>query len=256
MKILISDKKKKDVFVSLFHVLKNCSTFINVKFDIEMTHIQGMDKSHVCLFDLKINKSWFNEYVMDEQNKICFDSNVFHSIISTKSDNQDLIIQLDNYNNDTLHITFVSPEHKKGDFKKSFKMPLVDFEYEEMNIPNAEYDAEFSLSSKQITDIFNQLSNFGTDIMIKCTEEDISLTTDGIVGEMRVDIPIDDLSSFSIVEGEEIKLSYSLAYMNKMCINNKLSNDIEFALSNECPMKITYNLGDDSFMIFFIATKI
>jgi proliferating cell nuclear antigen len=221
-----------------------------------MTHIQGMDKSHVCLFDLKINKSWFNEYFMDEPNKICFDSNVFHSIISTKSDNQDLIIELDNENNDTLHITFVSPEHKKGDFKKSFKMPLVDFEYEEMNIPNAEYDAEFSLSSKQITDIFNQLGNFGNDIMIKCSEEDISLTTDGIIGEMRVDIPIDDLSSFSIVEGEEIKLSYSLAYMNKMCINNKLSNDIEFSLSNECPMKITYNLGDDSLMVFFIATKV
>jgi proliferating cell nuclear antigen len=134
-------------------------------------------------------------------------------------------------------------------------MPLAEYEYEEMNIPTVDYDAEFSLSSKQITDMFSQLSNFGSDIIIKCSENDISLTTNGVTGEMRVDIPIDDLSSYSIIEGEEIILTYSLSYINKMCITNKLSNEVEFSLSNECPMKICYNLGDDSFMVFFIAPK-
>jgi hypothetical protein len=41
-----------------------------------------------------------------------------------------------------------------------------------------------------------------------------------------------------------------------MCITNKLSSDVDFSLSNERPMKISYNLGDDSFMEFFIAPKI
>jgi proliferating cell nuclear antigen len=73
---------------------------------------------------------------------------------------------------------------------------------------------------------------------------------------MRVDIPIDDLTSYSIVEGAEIKLTYSLAYMNKMCITNKLSTDIDFSLSNDRPMKIEYSLGEDSSMVFFIAPKV
>jgi DNA polymerase III sliding clamp (beta) subunit (PCNA family) len=73
---------------------------------------------------------------------------------------------------------------------------------------------------------------------------------------MTVDIPIDDLSCYSIVEGEEILLTYSLGYINKMCITNKLSNDIEFYLGNDMPMKINYNLGDDSYIMFFIAPKI
>jgi proliferating cell nuclear antigen len=124
-----------------------------------------------------------------------------------------------------------------------------------MKIPTVEYDAEFSLSSKQISDMFTQLNNFGNDIIIKCSEEDINLSTNGVSGEMRVDIPIDEVSSYSIVEGEEIILTYSLAYINKMCITNKLSTDIEFSLSNECPMKINYNLGDDSSLVFFIAPK-
>jgi proliferating cell nuclear antigen PCNA len=258
MNILISDKRKKEIFVSLFQVLKNCTSIVNVMFNIDNAHIQGMDKSHICLFDIKINKEWFTNYDIKNTNKICFDTNVFYSIISSKSDNQDLIIKMNKNNEDTIHINFISQEKetKKNEFNKFFKMPLVEYEYEEMNIPIVDYDAEFSLSSKQISEMFSQLSNFGSDIIIKCSENDISLTTNEVNGEMRVDIPIDDLTSYSIVEGEEILLTYSLTYINKMCITNKLSSDIEFSLSNERPMKISYNLGDDSSMVFFIAPKI
>jgi proliferating cell nuclear antigen PCNA len=255
MRIQISDKKKKDIFVSLFQVLKNCSTHISIIFEPDVAHIQGMDKSHVCLFDVKLQQKWFTSYDIIDSTKICFDSNVFHSIISTKSENQDLNIKMNNDDQDVLYINFESNEVKKGDFKKSFKMPLSEYEYEEMNIPVVDYDAEFSLSSKQISDMFSQLNNFGNDIIVNCSETSISLTTNGITGEMRVDIPIDDLSSYSIVEGEDITLTYSLAYINKMCITNKLSSDVEFSLSNDCPMKISYDLGDDSSMIFFIAPK-
>ena len=143
MKIQINDKKKKDLFVSLFQVLKNCSTLICITFENELAHIQGMDKSHVCLFDVKLNKNWFTNYDIIKSTKICFDSTVFHSIIATKSDNQDLVIKLSENNQDILHINFEFNESKKGDFKKSFKMPLVEYEYEEMNIPNVVYDIDF-----------------------------------------------------------------------------------------------------------------
>jgi len=260
MRICISDKKKKDIFVSLFQVIKNCSALINASFDEERMFIQGLDKSHICLFNVVISKKWFTNYDLSESDianklKLCFDTNVFHSIISTKSDNQDLIIKSDEKNGDILYINFESPETKKGEFKKSFKMPLADYEYEEMHIPDVEYDAEFTVSSKEIADIFAQLSNFGNDIIINCSEEEVSLMTNGVTGEMKVDIPVDDLSSYSVVEDEKIVLTYSLIYVNKMCITNKLSHDIEFSLSNQCPMKVSYDLGDDSSLIFYIAPK-
>jgi proliferating cell nuclear antigen PCNA len=260
MRICISDKKKKDIFVSLFQVIKNCSALINATFDEERMFIQGLDKSHICLFNVIISKNWFSKYDLGENNKtdklqLCFDSNVFHSIISTKCDDQDLIIKTDDTNGDIMYINFESPKTKKGEFKKSFKMPLADYEYEEMHIPDVEYDAEFTVSSKEIADIFAQLSNFGNDIIINCSDEEVRLMTNGVSGEMRVDIPVEDLSTYSVVEGENIVLTYSLVYVNKMCITNKLSNEIEFSLSNQCPMKIHYNLGDDSSLVFYIAPK-
>lgn len=256
MKIQINDKKKKDLFVSLFHILKSCSSTINLSLTSNSMHIQGMDKSHICLFNVILNSKWFDEYKLNNDAKISFSSSVFYSIISTKTDNQNLHIFMKNADDDQLEIKFESEgDTKKKDFKKSFKMPLIEYEYEEMNIPNPDYDAEFSFSSKQISDIFSQLNNFSDDIIIQCSENDVNLSANGANGEMKVEIPIDELTSFSIVEGEIITLTYSLAYINKMCITNKLSTDIDFSLSNECPLKINYDLGDDSNLVFFIAPK-
>ena len=271
MKFVVSDKNKKDIFVSIFLVLKNCTSIISCIFEEELLHIQGMDKSHICLFDIKLKKTWFDEYIVPEKKILSFDSNIFYSIISTKSESQSIIFKMETDNEDTLFIDFISNEEKKNSelkekktkkksetkqFKKSFKLPLTENEYEELNIPSTEYDAEFTLYSNQINDIFTQLNHFGNYIIIKCSEENIYLTTNGVTGEMRVQIPIDDVSSYSIVEGEEIILTYSLIYLNKMCITNKLSEEIEFSLSNESPMKIVYSLGEDSSIAFYMAPKV
>ena len=44
--------------------------------------------------------------------------------------------------------------------------------------------------------------------------------------------------------------------MNKMCLTNKLTDDISFSISNQAPMKIKYDLGDNSSILFFIAPKV
>ena len=254
MKITITNKNKKDLFVSLFQVLKNCTTIVNVIFDTDKLYIQGMDKSHVCLFDIKIQKKWFDEYIIEEKTNVSFDTNTFHLIISTKQESHDIIIH--KIDEDNLNIDLVSKEHAKGEFNKYFKISLTDYEYELMNIPEVDYDAEFSISSKKICEIVSQMMTFGSNIKINCSEEKIDLVTNGITGEMLVNIPIDDLTEYSIVEGEEINLSYSLNYINKMCLTNKISNEVNFYISGKYPMKIQYDLGDDSYIIFFIAPKI
>jgi hypothetical protein len=97
---------------------------------------------------------------------------------------------------------------------------------------------------------------FGNDIRFICSEEKIDLVTNGIAGELLVNIPIEELAEFSIIEGDNVDLTYSLSYINKMCLTNKLTNDISFFISKEYPMKILYNIGDESNLVFFIAPKV
>lgn len=254
---VISDKKKKDIFISIFNLLKSSSSQINLTINKTTFHIQGMDKSHVCLFNLKLYFEWFDYYEVNKKYELCFDTGIFYSIISTKCEEQSLVFYLEEDKTDILSIELKNNENtKKTDYNKFFKLPLLDYEYNEMVIPTTEYDAELALPSKKMTDILSQLSNFGDSLNIKCSEECVDFKASGDSVEMRVNIPSDDMSSYAIVEDEVINLTYSLIYISKMCITNKLSNDIEFSLSNEAPMKINYNLGNDSSLVFYIAPKI
>lgn len=254
---IINDKKKKEIFISIFNLFKNSSSHINLTINKTIFHVQGMDKSHVCLFDLKLYYEWFDFYKVNKRYDLSFDTVIFHSIISTKSEEQSLVFYLEEEKIETLSIELKNNENtKKNDYNKFFKLPLLDYEYNEINIPETEYDAELSLPSKKITDILSQLNNFGDDLNITCSEECVDFKASGNLVEMRVNIPMNDLLSYEIVEGEVINLIYSLIYISKMCITNKLTNDIEFSLSNNSPMRINYNLGNDSSLRFYIAPKI
>jgi len=259
MKLSILDKNKRDTFIALFQLLKNGSNTLKLIFNVDHLYIQGMDKSHVCLFDIKIAASWFASYeiVDSDSTEICIDTHSFYTIISIShsQEHQTLFIHYD-ADPENLNIDFVNENNLKGEFSRYFQMPLADLEMDLLHIPEVDYDAEFTVSSKKMSEIVSQLTLFGDTMDIKCSEEKIDLIASGVLGKMLVNIPIDDLTEYGINEGETIELSYSLNYIHKMCLTTKLSADVEFSISEACPMRIKYDLGNESYVTFYLAPKI
>jgi len=260
--VQINDKKKKEMFVSLIQLLKNCSSSIHMRFETTRLHIQGMDKSHICLFDVVLRKDWFSTYeTTDSPIEICVDTSVFYAIISIKTEQSVIVMRMTDKNADVLYVQFQLED--ATNIKKSVKMPLMVYDYEELSIPTVEYDADFSLPSKQFAEMFAQLGDFGNNMRLVCTEKNISMKTVGSDSELTIDIPMELLTSYGIIQGETISLVYSLEHINKMCITSKLSNEIEIYISNERPMKILYSLSADSnddnspgdYVTFYIAPR-
>jgi proliferating cell nuclear antigen PCNA len=256
MKLSIVDKSKKDIFISLFQLLKNAASVICINFNDDHIYIQGMDKSHICLFDIKIFSSWFNtyEYFSSDDSCICVCSQFFYNILAMSQDKTSLNIHYEG-KVDAIFIDLLC-EQETGDYNKYFKLPLTDFEPEVLNIPNVDYDAEFSIGAKKICELCTQLLIFGDIMNVKCNEDKIDIVSKGVGGEMAVNIQIDDLNEFSISEGEIIDISYSLNYIHKMCLSSKLSTDIGFSISKDYPLRIKYDLGEDSVVMFYMAPRI
>ena len=254
MKLSIKDKTKKDLFIALFQNLKNFGQLISVLFEKDHVFIQGMDNSHVCLYEVKIMNIWFDSYETSDKHLICFDSHFFYTIISIANETTNIELIYEDSENDYLNIHILAKEGKH--FHKYFKIPLADMDYEIVNVTNMEHEVEFSMLSKKMSEIMSQMMLFGSDVQIKCSEEGIHFITGGISGEMKVDILMDDLKEYSIIENDTIDVTYSLNYVYKMCMNSKLSNVIHFSMSKEFPMKVFYDLGDNSYTTFFIAPKI
>lgn len=251
MKLVITDKTKKELFVALLQIIKNCSNTINAFFTADSLQIQGMDHSHICLFETILMADWFNEYSFNPSDaaNICCNSGFLHTILS-KHDGSSIAIEYDG-DPDSLNISLETT--KTSDFNKYFKMPLINFDYELMCIPESEYAADFSISAKKINEITSQMLSFGDDVTVACGEESISLKTDGMSGDMLVTVSTDDLTEYSI--SEPLELSYSLTYIAKMCLTSKLSEEITFSLHPELPMRMFYDLHEKSYLKFYLAPK-
>ena len=67
---------------------------------------------------------------------------------------------------------------------------------------------------------------------------------------------MNDLNEYAITEKKKLDISFSLSHICKLCVSAKLASEINVAISNDYPMSISYNLGDNSNIFFYIAPKI
>lgn len=259
MNILISDPVKCETIASIFQHMKLFSDNINIMLEEERMFIQTMDSARVSIIEINIPSTWFDKYEHVSRTNITIGINsvILFKILSIRDKSQIIEIQYNDENSDQLLIHFTS-SNTSSVFDKHFEVPLIDLDADLMSIPAIDYQAEFTLPTTNFSNLVNQLKIFGDTMDIECSEEQIQLYANSQdCGKMSVEIKIDDLNSFSIDEGEELKLSFSLTHLHNISQFHKLAKDIEIKLNKNFPMNIVYKLGDDNTTLsFYLAPKV
>lgn len=259
MNLCIKNIQKAEIFSSIFQHIRLFTEHINISFSKDKMYLQSMDSSRVSIFELSLPADWFDIYnfTQDGSFTIGVNSIILFKILNTRDKSQEThIIYDNNADNDKLFIHFMC--ENKTIYDKQFELPLIDIDVEIMEIPTSECNAELSINSTNFANIISQLKIFGDTIDIECSEEKIELhSISQESGKMMVNIDIDELTSYSINEGETIHLSFSLAILQNICLYHKLSKEMIIYLTDQFPLKLVYNLGDESStMTFYLAPKI
>ena len=257
MNIIINTPQKAECFAFLFQHIKMFTDHINIMFEKERLYIQAMDTSRVSILEINIPNDWFDTYEVETSTTIGINANILFRVLNAREKTQNVQIVYKDGDNDKLVIHFTG--ENKEEFNKHFELSLIVIDSETMNIPEIDYQAEFTIGSSNFANIINQLKSFGDSVEINCSEEKIMLISSSIdQGKMACEIKMDDLSSYAIEEGESIKCGFSLNYLHNICLYNKLSKEIDIKISSDYPMRITYKIGgsESAKMTFFLAPKI
>ena len=253
MRIEIHDKKKCELFITIFNHIKSFNENINIDVQSDKLFIQGMDHSHVSIFELYLYSDWFDEYSQTDKNQL-FGINVtiLNKILKTMSENHKIV--LFNDSDDKLNIEFISEE--KGEFNKYFQLPLMDIETDTMEIPETEYTVDIIINSKKLKTSIDELAHFDDTIRISCKDELVDLSCDSTEGSMKISFTSDDIEELGIIENESIQCSFAIKYISLMCNFYKLSEECILNISEDIPMQFRYNITETSFIRFFLAPKI
>jgi proliferating cell nuclear antigen len=258
MEFTITDKTKCDTFVQIFKHLKSFTDSININITPELFFIQGMDNSHISIFEINIEPTWFDNYNISNTVNIGININLFQKILNIRREEQ--TIRIYNLDSDKIDIDFTCEQ--KDVYNNFFKLPLIDLEMEQLSIPDTEYDLDISMKSKSFKQLIDQLSNFGDVVNIAYQNDEFKMkSSDDIESSMEIKIAIDDLDSCAVEENANIQNSYSIQFIHYMTQCFKISPNVNIHVSPDIPIQIKYlfdNIDEatNNYIRFFLAPKI
>lgn len=269
MNIQLKNEDKCSIFVNIFQNLKLFTTNININISEDKFYIQGLDSSHVSIFELNLLSSWFDNYVIEKDIVMGVNCNILSKLLNARGAKQNILLKLEN---DLFEVDFITDNDNKEEFNKYFKIPLIDNEEEMMTIPPTEYHLNLCLSSKKFKSLIDQLSIFGDTVNIEYNSSDdkVKLISESSEqGEMRTEIGSDEFEYFVNNSSEtDLKSSYAARYIHYFTQFQKISNNVFICIQDDIPLKVLYSLSlsenndldevisNSNYLQFFLAPKI
>lgn len=257
-RFVINDKTKTSSFVSVFACLKTFSDSYTFSFSEDEMVLQGMDPSHVCMFQLVITRQWFAEYEVAANTQITVSSQSLAKVLQAH-DGQSIVLSYED-GADTVGVSFDGTHCEAGSsrkFAKSFTLALLSVvDHVDLTVPEFEYCAEMDMPSRTLAQLVDQLSGFADTVSIKCSEEVIELDAKGDDTSMSVGIQFDQLTTYAIDEDETVSVSFAVSFLKRLCGGQKAAESVSLKLHNSYPLFVVYDMGDESSLRFHLAPKI
>lgn len=241
MKFVISNRDKVAKFLAITKNMKQMIHDVNFGICEKEIYAQGMDSSHVGLFELKLQKEWFDEWKGPNEfhYNVGINCEALSRIMSCHSVGQYIEFSFMENSTEELIIKFEGLGHDK-----MFELKLVDIDTELMDIPEVEYDADIIMSSKEFNNIMAESEMFGDTLSIELGIDDyIYMVTGGDGGIMRVRIKEEDIVEYAITEDVNIKHSYGLKHCLLYSKFAKINKNVSLHLKDETPLKIKYDMS-------------
>lgn len=277
MKLIVGlgSKRKVEIFSQICSLLKNLTEFITFQFRPDGLYSQGMSFDQISLYEFMIKKDWFEFYEYNEKDakEISLNSTILQKIFSTRQEKQFVCMSYDG-TPDKIIIQFKNKVPVKTDVPKEFEITLMDFDNEHLDIPDSDYTAEFSITTKMFGSLVEQLEIFDETMNVRCSEDNIEFKASGFEGSLSVNLyseQVDYITSYSIDEGAEVDLTFASKHFQNFCKFSKVAKEVKLSFSDALPMQMLFildkvddenddeeeiSINDHSYLRFCLAPKI
>jgi len=246
MKFQIKSEDKAVEMIEVLKIIKNLTTSATFTCTPENIFIQVMDQSHVCLLNIYFPCTWFHLYEAENSTfsvnttvlvKV-FGMYTMHSLIEVLIENEDKI------NINLIH------EHQR----KLFEIPLMDIEQDTLKATIKDTNLDFVIKTRTLDKYISELSMFGEDIEIECSNDKLFLTASNHEGTLRIEIMNEFLEEFNVIEDYTFKNKFCIKYLQYITKLFIIYPTIHLFLDEDNPLMITFKDTDTKFN-YYVAPK-
>jgi len=228
-----------------FEVLKDILNDVNIYFKPNGVYITTLDTARTSLIDLFLAAENFEEYECKEP--IIAGVNMSNTFKLLKSITNNDILQLSIDCKEFMNVEIVS-ENKKTTTK--FELKLLDINENVYEVPEIPMTIATSIPSVDFQRICRDMSNIGTEILIRREKNKISLSCNGDFANQETSIECVDTVD-KVLEG-----MYSLRYLNIFTKATSMCSSVQVLQENENRFLILkYSIANLGELRFYLATK-
>jgi proliferating cell nuclear antigen len=231
-------------FKSTFEVLKDILNDVNVYFRPNGMYIVTLDTARTSLIDMHLSADNFEEYECEHE-EIIAGINISNTFKLLKTITNNDVLKIEINSKEYMNIEIIS-ETKKT--RSNFQLKLLDINESRIEVPDVEMTTVTTLPSADFQRLCRDMSNIGTEIEIKRSENNMHLKCIGDFANQETIIECPDKSP-------NIEGLYSLKYLNiftkatSMCASVQIIQEIGFLI-------LKYNVANLGELKFYLATKV
>lgn len=226
-----------NLFKSAFKAISHIVDEIQIQVDEKGLHVSALDSSHIQFVTLDIAPDVFEEFEVDEKLFLNVDSEEFYKVLERLKKDDELQLEASAVDSNLTVIFNASQFNDSA--KRTFKIRLIDLEYEHPSPPELEYPNCFRVGFEEFKRTCQDISLYSGKIMMEYKAEDEKLISrgDGEFGD--VEIIESALSDNS--ENKDARSVYSLENVVDMLRADKFSDEIILKLGEDMPLSLALN---------------
>lgn len=220
------------------------SSFIpegNFRFSEKGIYFRAVDPSQVVLVDYFVDKKLFEKYDI-EPNFVGIDLVEFNKLLQRSSPQ------------DVVKLILMDSEIQvklESELKRSFKLPLIDVNEEEIKVPQVNYDTQIIIGAVSLKEMIKDAGLFSSSVILKVKNQKFFVEAKGQSGLM--DSEATNVSRIN--SKKDVTAKFSLNLFQNIIKEADSHEKIEINLKQDSPMKISYNIGKSK-IVFYLAHMI
>lgn len=210
--------------------------------DSDGLRLRALDKSHISFIDMEWKSILFDTYQCSEPCSFTVDASELLKIIKRIKTDDVLSAGLDEGN---LILKY------NGDSVRTFKLRLIDVEYETPTPPTVNYPVTLSIPTDVFNDAITDAELYGEKISLSCDNDYFITSADGEFG----------VNHNRYLHGENIgdyvKSTYSIPKIKEMLKAKGLSHEVRLGLGDDLPLTLEYHSPTNDYKLgFLLAPRI
>jgi len=216
----------------------------------EEIKLRSMDPSRVAMVDFTMQKTVFDEYISDQNAKICLNLGELLKLLKRAGRDESVEIFLDE---STGHFVITI----RGKYTRTFRMPTLEAMEDEVPTPKVTFNAKVTLTADGLRQSLEDVALVSDHVRMETDGEKFMMSAKGDIMGANVELKKGSDALLSLEVKEPSRATYPLSYLSDIVkAASSTSEIVTLEFSTDMPVRLDFKQPYDGSLVYYLAPRI